>query len=145
MCVLEHGVRETVVQQKLLFPFLMCHWLLSRSVKSASSIRPPDCTLVCSFTGHRDGVWQVAHARNGQPLLGSASVDGTSCVWDVNSGALILRYTGHNGSGRCLCLWIMSIACRLIHLLSVALPIVNDIAFHPTECNICTGTLALVM
>ena len=108
-------------------------------MKGASSTKPPDCTLVCSFTGHRDGVWQVAHARNGQPLLGSASADGTSCIWDVNSGALILRYTGHNGSGGCLCLLISGHCLLNDSPLSCALPIVNDIAFHPTECNICTG------
>ena len=26
--------------------------------------------------------------------------DGTSCVWDVNSNALLLKYMGHSGSGR---------------------------------------------
>ena len=32
-----------------------------------------ECVQVCTYSGHRDGVWQVSHARNGLPVIGSAS------------------------------------------------------------------------
>ena len=33
-----------------------------------------ECVQVCTYSGHRDGVWQVSHVRNGLPVIGSASV-----------------------------------------------------------------------
>ena len=38
------------------------------------------CVQVCTYSGHRDGVWQVSHARNGLPVIGSASA-GTLVEW----------------------------------------------------------------
>ena len=32
-----------------------------------------ECIQVRTYSGHRDGVWQVSHARNGLPLIGLAS------------------------------------------------------------------------
>ena len=28
---------------------------------------------MCVYDGHRDGVWEVSHARNGLPVIGTAS------------------------------------------------------------------------
>ena len=28
---------------------------------------------MCVYGGHRDGVWEVSHARNGLPVIGTAS------------------------------------------------------------------------
>ena len=44
----------------------------SLSSQTRSSISA-ECSQVCVFEGHRDGVWEVAHARNGMPLIGTAS------------------------------------------------------------------------
>lgn len=72
-----------------------------------------ECSQVKVFSGHRDGVWQVTHARNGMPLLGTASADGTACVWDAESAHLLLKYMGHAGS-------------------------VNSLTFHPQEQLVCS-------
>ena len=33
----------------------------------------PESTYVCSYLGHRDGVWDISYAKNGQPVIGTAS------------------------------------------------------------------------
>ena len=48
-----------------------------------------ECSLICTYTGHRDGVWQVARARNGLPVIGSASA-GTSRTFCMLSELLVV-------------------------------------------------------
>ena len=48
-----------------------------------------ECSLICTYTGHRDGVWQVARARNGLPVIGSASA-GTLRVFCMLSELLVV-------------------------------------------------------
>ena len=58
-------------------------------------------------------------------------VDGSAIVWDVNTGAQLLKYVGHVGSGE----YHMTAIQLIISI------IVNCIAFHPKEPLACTGTL----
>ena len=74
-----------------------------------------DCQFQCSYTGHCDGVWAVNCARNGSPIFGTASADGTAIIWDVATGQNVLQYSEHAGS-------------------------VNDISFHPTNTFVCTAS-----
>ncbi|KAI5741624.1 hypothetical protein M8J76_015484 [Diaphorina citri] len=55
------------------------------------------CYKIRSFSGHRDGVWDVA-VRPGQPVLGSASADRTVRLWSTQTGKCVLQYSGHSGS-----------------------------------------------
>ncbi|KAL1461415.1 hypothetical protein WDU94_013315 [Cyamophila willieti] len=55
------------------------------------------CYKVRSFSGHRDGVWDIA-VRPGQPVLGSASADRTVRLWSTQTGKCLLQYSGHSGS-----------------------------------------------
>lgn len=54
-------------------------------------------SVVREFSGHKDGVWQIA-AKAGQPIIGTASADHTACIWGIESGKPLLQYTGHTGS-----------------------------------------------
>lgn len=51
------------------------HKLKAQTSKIVSSFKGPTvtCNLVREFSGHRDGVWEVAVARPGQPLIGTAA------------------------------------------------------------------------
>lgn len=51
------------------------HKLKAQTSKIVSSFKGPtvSCNLVREFSGHRDGVWEVAVARPGQPIIGTAS------------------------------------------------------------------------
>lgn len=55
------------------------------------------CYKMKSFSGHRDGVWDIA-VRPGQPVLGSASADRTARLWSTQTGKCLLQYSGHSGS-----------------------------------------------
>ncbi|XP_054264669.1 WD repeat-containing protein 37 isoform X2 [Macrosteles quadrilineatus] len=76
------------------------HKLKAQTSKIVSSFKGPTvgCNLVREFTGHRDGVWEVAVARPGQPIIGTASADHRACIWGVDSGKCLLQYLGHQGS-----------------------------------------------
>ena len=67
------------------------------------------------YAGHSDGVWAVKCARNGSPIFGTASADGTAIIWDIVTGQNMLQYSEHTGS-------------------------VNDITFHPTNTLVCTAS-----
>ena len=64
--------------------------------------------------------------------------DGTSCVWDVNSNALLLKYMGHSGSGTSHDSHVID-----VFIVLCLFPLVNSIAFHPTERLACTGECGL--
>ena len=74
-----------------------------------------ECQFQCSYSGHCDGVWAVNCARNGSPIFGTASADGTAIIWDIATGQNVLQYAEHAGS-------------------------VNDITFHPTNTLVCTAS-----
>lgn len=71
-------------------------------------------TVMREFSGHKDGVWQVA-AKVGQHIIGTASADHTACIWGIESGRCLLQYTGHVGS-------------------------VNSIKFHQSRDLVLTGS-----
>ncbi|XP_065890477.1 WD repeat-containing protein 37-like [Dysidea avara] len=95
--------------------------ILTRKLKPSSSSKTAlrasnvECQFHCQYSGHCDGVWAVGCARNGSPLVGTASADGIAMIWDVVSGQSVLQYAQHNGS-------------------------VNDISFHPTNTLVCTAS-----
>lgn len=51
------------------------HKLKAQTSKIVSSFKGPTitCSVVRAFRGHKDGIWDVAVARPGQPLVGTAS------------------------------------------------------------------------
>lgn len=93
------------------------HKLKAQTSKIVSSFKGPtlSCTLVREFSGHRDGIWEVAVARPGQPLIGTASADHSACIWSVETGRCLLQYLGHTGS-------------------------VNSIRFHPSRDLVLTAS-----
>ncbi|XP_046685011.1 WD repeat-containing protein 37 [Homalodisca vitripennis] len=93
------------------------HKLKAQTSKIVSSFKGPtvSCNLVREFSGHRDGVWEVAVARPGQPVIGTASADHSACIWGVDSGRCLLQYLGHQGS-------------------------VNSLRFHPTKDLVLTSS-----
>ncbi|WP_089935348.1 AAA-like domain-containing protein [Candidatus Entotheonella palauensis] len=50
---------------------------------------------VAAFDGHREGVYFVAFAPNGQTVV-SGSEDNTLKLWDVNTGRVLHTFTGHD-------------------------------------------------
>ncbi|XP_066993121.1 WD repeat-containing protein 37 isoform X2 [Anabrus simplex] len=93
------------------------HKLKAQTSKIVSSFKGPtvSCSLVREFSGHKDGIWDVAVARPGQPLVGTASADHTACIWSVDSGRSLLQYQGHQGS-------------------------VNSVRFHPNRDLVLTSS-----
>jgi len=93
------------------------HRLKAQTSRIVSSFKAPAviCTQSREFRGHRDGVWDVTTSRNGLPLVGSASADGTACIWSTESGRCLLQYQGHKGS-------------------------VNSMRFHPSKDLVMTAS-----
>lgn len=93
------------------------HKLKAQTSKIVSSFKGPavSCSLVREYLGHRDGIWEVAVARPGQPLIGTASADHCACIWSVENGRCLLQYQGHSGS-------------------------VNSIRFHPSRDLVLTAS-----
>jgi len=93
------------------------HRLKAQTSRIVSSFKAPavNCTQSREFRGHRDGVWDVTTSRNGLPLVGSASADGTACIWSTESGRCLLQYQGHKGS-------------------------VNSMRFHPSKDLVMTAS-----
>ncbi|XP_073997822.1 WD repeat-containing protein 37-like isoform X4 [Rhodnius prolixus] len=93
------------------------HKLKAQTSKIVSSFKTTTvcCSVVKELKGHRDGVWDVAVARPGVPLVGTASADQTACIWLMESGRCALRYIGHTGS-------------------------VNSIRFHPSRDLVLTAS-----
>lgn len=91
--------------------------LKAQTSKIVSSFKGPtvNCSVVKAFSGHKDGIWEVAVARPGQPLIGTASADHSACIWSVETGRCLLRYQGHTGS-------------------------VNSIKFHPIKDLVLTAS-----
>lgn len=85
------------------------------SFKIPNQTTSKECRRTRSYTGHRDGVWEVSCARHTPTIIGTASADRSARLWDVETGQCLLRYLGHNGS-------------------------VNSIRFHPTDAIVCTGS-----
>lgn len=92
------------------------HKLKAQTSKIVSSFKAPsaNCNLIKEYVGHRDGVWDVAVGKPGQPVIGTASADHTACIWGIESAKCLLRYTGHSGS-------------------------VNSIKFHPSKDLVLTA------
>lgn len=63
------------------------HKLKAQTSKIVSSFKGStlSCNLIREFSGHRDGVWEVAVARPGQPVIGTAA-----------TGMPIIQYTLNN-------------------------------------------------
>jgi len=76
------------------------HRLKAQTSRIVSSFKAP--AMICSpsreFSGHRDGCWDVTTSRIGLPIIGSASADGTACLWSVETSRCVLQYQGHKGS-----------------------------------------------
>jgi hypothetical protein len=51
------------------------HKLKAQTSKIVSSFKGPtvSCCLVREYSGHKDGIWEVAVARLGQPIIGTAA------------------------------------------------------------------------
>lgn len=83
-----------------------------QTTKIMSGLKAPGPALtvlaVKRYTGHKDGVWDVAVSRLGLPVVGTVSADHTAKVWGMHSGHCLLEYQGHHGS-------------------------VNSIRFHPSK------------
>jgi hypothetical protein len=47
--------------------------LMPGSKKTTSNLKQAECSYGCSYYGHKDGVWHVSYAKNGQSIIGSAS------------------------------------------------------------------------
>uniref|UniRef100_A0A1B6CX31 WD repeat-containing protein 37 n=1 Tax=Clastoptera arizonana TaxID=38151 RepID=A0A1B6CX31_9HEMI len=93
------------------------HKLKAQTSKIVSSFKGPtvSCNLVREFYCQRDGIWEIAVARPGQPLIGTASADRSACIWSVDTGKCLLQYLGHTGS-------------------------VNSIRFHPSRDVVLTAS-----
>lgn len=93
------------------------HKLKAQTSRIVSSFKGPtvSCSLVREYSGHKDGIWEVAVARPGQPLIGTAAADHTACIWSIESGRCLLQYQGHSGS-------------------------VNSIRFHPNRDLVLTAS-----
>ncbi|KAB7499723.1 WD repeat-containing protein 37 [Armadillidium nasatum] len=85
--------------------------------KIVSSFKPASitCLTMKVYSGHKDGVWDVAVSRRDQPVIASASADQTANVWGIESGKCLLQYAGHSGS-------------------------VNSVKFHPCQDLIVTAS-----
>ncbi|XP_057369866.1 WD repeat-containing protein 37-like isoform X1 [Daphnia carinata] len=92
------------------------HRLKAQTSRIVSSFKAPaiTCALSRQFRGHRDGVWDVTTSKT-FPLVGSASADGTACIWSTESSRCLLQYQGHKGS-------------------------VNSMRFHPTKDLVMTAS-----
>lgn len=93
------------------------HKLKAQTSKIVSSFKGPtvSCSLVREYSGHKDGIWEVAVARPGQPVIGTAAADHTACIWSIETGRCLLQYQGHLGS-------------------------VNSIRFHPSRDVVLTAS-----
>ncbi|XP_069700575.1 WD repeat-containing protein 37 [Periplaneta americana] len=93
------------------------HKLKAQTSKIVSSFKGPtvSCSLVREYSGHKDGIWEVAVARPGQPVIGTAAADHTACIWSIETGRCLLQYQGHLGS-------------------------VNSIRFHPSRDLVLTAS-----
>ncbi|XP_076456205.1 WD repeat-containing protein 37-like [Babylonia areolata] len=85
--------------------------------KLVSSFRAPNAvyTLMHSYRGHRDGVWEVSVSRHCQQVIGTASADHTARIYSIDTGACVLTYRGHQGS-------------------------VNAVRFHPAQDLVLTAS-----
>ena len=63
--------KQLASQQKL----KTAHKLKAQTSKIVSSFKTPavNCSMVREFSGHKDGIWDVTIANNGQSLIGTAS------------------------------------------------------------------------
>lgn len=46
------------------------------------------CSLVREYSGHKDGIWEVAAARPGQPIFGTAAAGGFRAITAAEINAL---------------------------------------------------------
>ncbi|KAF3857827.1 hypothetical protein F7725_011028 [Dissostichus mawsoni] len=58
------------------------------------------CQLVKEYVGHRDGIWDLSVTRTQPMVLGTASADHSAMLWSIETGKCLLKYMGHQGSGR---------------------------------------------
>uniref|UniRef100_I3KMJ1 WD repeat-containing protein 37 n=1 Tax=Oreochromis niloticus TaxID=8128 RepID=I3KMJ1_ORENI len=58
------------------------------------------CQLVKEYVGHRDGIWDLSVTRTQPVVLGTASADHSAMLWSIETGKCLLKYMGHQGSGR---------------------------------------------
>ncbi|XP_052285498.1 WD repeat-containing protein 37-like isoform X4 [Dreissena polymorpha] len=58
----------------------------------------PAYTVVKSFHGHKDGVWEVNTSKLNPQIIGTASADHSARIWNVETGLCLLQYLGHSGS-----------------------------------------------
>lgn len=103
--------RSTQISQKIKTTYK------ASTSKIVSSFRnpTPNYSVVRSYRGHRDGVWEVSASRSTQSILGTASADNTARVWCIGTTQCLLQYLGHHGS-------------------------VNSIRFHPNQELALTGS-----
>ncbi|VDD82106.1 unnamed protein product [Mesocestoides corti] len=102
--------------------------------------------FIHSFTGHRDGIWEVTCFRN---LVATASADATVRVWNNSKFAnCLLVYSGHSGSvnsvrfrerGNLMLTCSGDGTAHLIHLPPVFF---EDAAQHPSACQPPQGACA---
>ncbi|KAL4228452.1 WD repeat-containing protein 37 [Mactra antiquata] len=73
---------------------------IASTSKLVSSFRQatPAYSLVKTFRGHKDGVWEVNVSKMDHHIIGTASADHTARIWNVDTGHCLLQYTGHQGS-----------------------------------------------
>ncbi|KAF3857821.1 hypothetical protein F7725_011022 [Dissostichus mawsoni] len=72
-------------------------WIVS-SFKATTSRAV--CQLVKEYVGHRDGIWDLSVTRTQPMVLGTASADHSAMLWSIETGKCLLKYMGHQGSGR---------------------------------------------
>lgn len=103
--------RATQISQKIKTTYKASTSKIVSSFRNPS----PNYSVVRSYRGHRDGVWEVSVSRSSQPVLGTASADNTARIWCIGTNQCLLQYIGHQGS-------------------------VNSIRFHPNQELALTGS-----
>lgn len=73
------------------------HKLKAQTSKIVSSFKTPslNCSMVREFSGHKDGIWDVGVAQNGQPLIGTASA-GEFYIGEIISALINTSVTKQN-------------------------------------------------
>lgn len=82
------------ISQKIKKSYIASTSKLVSSFRQAS----PAYSMVRSYTGHKDGVWEVNVSKVNGQVIGTASADHAARIWSLETGRCLLQYLGHQGS-----------------------------------------------